>query len=82
MDAGSWTPGLQALGFVLNAFRNQRFRIQSAQADAATIRECVAQSGRTCDAQDFVVSYVSVEGTPCVGAFKMVNASPSPVIGM
>jgi hypothetical protein len=77
-----YLPPAQALGFVFSAFRNQRFRIQSAQPDAATMRECVAQSGRTCDAQDFVVSYVSPEGTPCVGAFKMVNAPPSPVTGM
>jgi len=77
-----YLPPAQALGFVFNAFRNQRFRIQSAQPDEGTIRECIAQSGRTCDAQDFVVSYVSPEGTPCVGAFKMVNAPPSPVTGM
>jgi hypothetical protein len=76
-----YLPPAQALGFVFSAFKNQRFRILSAQPDAATVRECVARSGRTCDAQDFLVSYVSPEGTPCVGAFKMISAPPS-VTGM
>jgi hypothetical protein len=78
----SYLPPAQALGFVFNAFRNQRFRIHSAQPDGATIRECLAQSGRACDAQDFQVSYVSPEGTPCVGGFKVINTPPSPLTGM
>jgi len=77
-----YLPPAQALGFVFSAFRNQRFRIHSAQPDTATMRECVARSGHTCDAHDFQVSYVSPEGTPCVGAFKMINGPPNPVTGM
>jgi hypothetical protein len=77
-----YQPPAQALAFVFGAFRNQGLRIHSAEPDQATIRECIAESGRACDAQDFRVSYTSPEGTPCVGGFKVINSPPSPMTGM
>lgn len=77
-----YMPPAQALGYVFNAFNNQQFRIHSAQPDQATVRECVARMGGACDAQDFLVGYVSPEGRACLGGFKMINAPPNPVTGM
>ena len=77
-----YLPPAQALAYVFNAFRNQQFRIRSAQPDQATMRECAVSMGGACDAQDFLVSYVSPESRACVGGFKMINAPPNPVTGM
>ncbi len=77
-----YLPPAQALAFVFNGFRNQQFRIHSAQADQATMRECAVRMGGSCDAQDFQVSYVSPEGRACVGGFKMINFPPSPATGI
>ena len=38
---------------------------------------CGAQIGRRCEAADVQVSWVSPEGAQCVGAFKVLNASPN-----
>jgi len=77
-----YLPPAQALAFVFNGFRNQQFRIHSAQPDQATMRECAVRMGGSCDAQDFQVSYVSPEGRACVGGFKMINFPPSPATGI
>jgi hypothetical protein len=77
-----YLPPAQTLGYVFNAFRNQQFRIHSAQPDQATMRECYARLGGACDAQDFQVSYTSPEGTRCVGAFKVINGAPSALTGI
>jgi len=77
-----YLPPAQALAFVFNAFRNRDFRILTAKADQATMRECLVRLGGACDAQDFQVSYTSPEGTACVGGFKIINGAPSPMTGI
>ena len=77
-----YLPPAQTLAFVFNGFRNQQFRIHSAQPDQATVRECAVRMGGSCDAQDFQVSYVSPEGKACVGGFKVINFPPSPATGI
>jgi hypothetical protein len=77
-----YLPPAQALAFVFNGFRNQQFRIHSAQPDQATMRECAVRMGGSCDAQDFQVGCVSAEGRACVGGFKMINFPPSPATGI
>jgi hypothetical protein len=67
----------QALVHVLQGFQHRNVRIQSAQPDIASARELAARIRRQGDAQDIVATWTSSAGTPCVGAFKLVNALPS-----
>jgi hypothetical protein len=58
-------------------FRNRQTRVLGMQADASTAAMCPAQIGRQCEVADLQLSWVSPEGVPCLGGFKVLNAQPN-----
>jgi hypothetical protein len=58
-------------------FKNRQTRVLATQPDAQTAAQCPAQIGRACDVADVQVSWVSPEGVPCLGGFKLLNAHPN-----
>ena len=58
-------------------FRNRNTRVIAAQPDSQSAAQCVGQIGRQCEVADLQVSWVSPEGTPCMGGFKVLNAQPN-----
>jgi hypothetical protein len=72
-----YRPPDQTLATIFQGFGHRDFRVLSAQPDQQTTREFAARLHRSCDAQDFLVSWTSSKGAACVGAFKVVNAQPS-----
>ncbi len=72
-----YLPPAQTLTTIFNGFGNRGVRILSAQADRATDQQFLATIGRRSETQDFMVRWDSPSGTPCIGAFKMINAQPN-----
>ncbi|MEW6364805.1 MAG: hypothetical protein AB1714_09225 [Acidobacteriota bacterium] len=62
---------------VFSRYGNRDVQVVESQPDNDTIRAFPAYVGRQCQAEDMVVRYVSPQGARCVGAFKMINATPS-----
>lgn len=58
-------------------FRNRNTRVIAAQPDSQSAAQCVGQIGGQCEVADLQVSWVSPEGTPCMGGFKVLNAQPN-----
>jgi hypothetical protein len=58
-------------------FGNRNMRVLSATRDMQTTAACPAQSGRACEAEDIVLSWVSPEGNACTGSFKVINGRPN-----
>jgi hypothetical protein len=67
----------QTLAWILKGFGHRNIRIESTVPDAATSRELAMRIRRRGDAQDVTAYWTSAEGMPCVGGFKVINASPS-----
>jgi hypothetical protein len=58
-------------------FKNRETRVLAWQPDATSAAACPAQIGRQCEVADMQVSWVSPQGVPCMGGFKLVNAHPN-----
>ena len=73
----AYRPPAQTLATIVQGFGHRDFRVLSSTPDLQTNREFAARLGRSCDAQDLLVSWTSSKGAACVGAFKVVNAQPA-----
>jgi hypothetical protein len=62
---------------VFAQFRNRQTRVLSVQPDAQSAAQCAARIGRACEVADLQLSWVSPEGVPCLGGFKVLNARPN-----
>ena len=62
---------------VLAQYRNRSVQVLGWRVDEAAAQRCRLAIKRDCDAADVVARWVSVEGSHCVGALKLVNASPT-----
>jgi hypothetical protein len=63
---------------VLAQYRYRSIRVLGWQSDESAARRCRLAIKRDCEAADVIVRWISVEGTHCVGALKLVNATPTP----
>jgi hypothetical protein len=62
---------------VLSQYHNRSVQVLGWRVDEAAAKRCRLAIKRECDAADVVARWVSVEGSHCVGALKLVNASPT-----
>ncbi len=58
-------------------FKNRQTRVLAAKPDAQSTAACPSQINRQCEVADLNVSWVSPEGVPCLGGFKVLNAQPN-----
>lgn len=62
---------------VFAQFKNRQTRVIASTPDPQSEAAFRAQVGRQCDAADVQVSWISPEGVPCTGGFKLINAKPN-----
>jgi len=74
-----YLPPQQAMEAIFRGLGHREFRVTSSEPDQASMREYQARFHKGCDAQDLMATWISAKGTPCVGAFKVVDALPSPM---
>ena len=58
-------------------FKNRQTRVAAWQPDSQATAACPSQIGRQCEVADMQVGWVSPEGVPCMGGFKILNAQPN-----
>lgn len=58
-------------------FRNRQTRVLASHPDPQSAGMCLTQIGRQCEVADLQLSWVSPEGVPCLGGFKVLNAQPN-----
>jgi len=79
MMVGQFCAPSQFLPALLSKFGNRNIRILQSQPDVQSMQDFPRYTGRQCQAEDMIVGYVSPRGTPCLAAFKMINAAPSAI---
>lgn len=62
---------------VLGQYRFRSVRILGWHADEDAARRCSSIIRRPCEAVEIVVRWTSPESAECIGAFKVVNATPT-----
>lgn len=62
---------------VLAQYRFRSVRVLGWQPDEDAARRCAQLLRRECEAAEVVARWTSAEGAECVGAFKIVNATPT-----
>ncbi len=73
---GPYQPPQAIVHEIFAKFGNRQTRVLGWQSDAQTAAQCVPQIGRQCEAADLQLSWVSPEGTACLGGFKVLNSAP------
>ncbi|MCU0563558.1 MAG: hypothetical protein MUE48_06385 [Desulfobacterales bacterium] len=58
-------------------FKNRQTRVVAWQPDSQATAACPSQIGRQCEVADMQVGWLSPEGVPCQGGFKILNAQPN-----
>jgi hypothetical protein len=62
---------------VFAQFKNRQTRVVAWHPDAQSSAACPSQINRQCEVADLQVGWVSPEGVPCLGGFKVLNAQPN-----